>query len=126
MSRTALLLAFTAALSAGSLHAEETTVYKTTGADGVNAYSQIESSGAQTQQVQGTDPELPAAEQAPKTETEKACDRARINLDLLSSDKSLQRDNDGDGTPEELTPEERASEKDLAERQVAAYCPAES
>ncbi|WP_146908370.1 hypothetical protein [Arenimonas daejeonensis] len=58
----------------------------------------------------------------PKTEAEIACDRAQVNLTLLDSGKTLQRDKDGDGTPEDLTPEEITSEKDLAQRQVTAYC----
>lgn len=123
MSRKILMFTLAAALLPGLLFAQEkTTVYKTQGADGVNVYSQIDLGDGQAQLVQGRDPALPAEAAKPKTETEVACERARANLALLDSDNVLQRDKDGDGTPENLTPEERATEKDLTQRQVTAYC----
>ncbi len=100
---------------------DKVTVYKTTGADGVNAYSQTE--GEEARDVRSRDPKLPpAAEEKPKTQAEQACETAKKNLDLIGSGQRLQRDKDGDGTPEDLTPEEIAAEKDLAERTAKAYC----
>ncbi len=124
MSRPILLIALSAALLPGLLHAEETTVFKSKNADGTSVYTQIESSGSQAHDVTGRDPALPAAEASPKTETDIACERSKVNLALLDSGKTLQRDKNGDGTPEDLTPEELASERDLAERQATAYCKA--
>ncbi len=126
MSRPILLIALSAALLPGLLHAEETTVYKAKNADGTSVYTQVESSGSQAHNVGGSDPALPpaAAGEAPKTETDIACERSKVNLALLDSGKTLQRDKDGDGTPEDLTPEELASERDLAQRQATAYCKA--
>ena len=124
MSRPTLLIALSLALAPGLLFAEETTVYKSKNADGTSVYTQIETSGSQAQGVQGKDPpRTAAAPETPKSETEQACERAQSNLALYNSGDKLQRDKDGDGKPEELTAEEIASEKDLAERQTAAYCP---
>lgn len=126
MSRTTLLIALSLALSPGLLLAEDTTVYKSKNADGTSVYTQIETRGAEVRGVDGRDPAQPqAAEEKPKSETEQACERAKENLALYNSGDKLQRDKDGDGTPEALTAEEIASEKDLAERQATAYCPAE-
>ena len=122
MNRPTLLIALSAALLPGLLQAEDTTVYRSKNADGTSVYTQIQSDGAQEQKVDGTDPNLPPAAETPKSETQVACETARKNLELLGSENRLQRDKDGDGTPEDLTPEERASEKDLAQRQVTAYC----
>ena len=125
MSRPFLLIALSLALAPGLLFAQETTVYKSKNADGTSVYTQIETRGAERTQLDGRDPKLPPAEAkpTPKTETEQACERAQANVGLLGSGKVLQRDKDGDGKPEPLTPEEITSEKDLAERQAAAYCP---
>lgn len=123
MSRPSLLIALSLALAPGLLFAQETTVYKSKNADGTSVYTQIETRGAERSQVEGRDPKLAAsAEATPKSETEVACERAKGNLALLDSGKVLQRDKDGDGTPENLTPEELASERDLAQRQATAYC----
>jgi hypothetical protein len=123
MSRPSLLIALSLALAPGLLFAQETTVYKSKNADGTSVYTQIETRGAEKAQLDGRDPKLPPSEEKPKTQTEQACERAQANLALLGSGKFLQRDKDGDGKPEPLTPEELSSEKDLAERQAAAYCP---
>lgn len=125
MSRPLLLVALSAALMPGLLQAKETTVYKSKNADGTSVYTQVEATGSQAHDVSGRDPALPAAEAKPKTETEIACERSKVNLALLDSGKTLQRDKDGDGTPEDLTPEELASERDLAQRQSTAYCAGE-
>jgi hypothetical protein len=126
MTRSTLSLALVLALLPLAASAEKTTVYKTTDANGNTVYSQVDTAGATAQQVTGADPAAPAAEPAaaPKTEAEIACDRAQLNLKLIESGNRLQRDKDGDGKPEDLTAEELASEKDLAQRQTAAYCTA--
>lgn len=122
MSRPSLLIALSLALAPGLLFAQETTVYKSKNADGTSVYTQIETRGSEKTQLDGRDPKVAEAEAKPKSETEVACERAQANLGLISSGKTLQRDKDGDGKPEDLTPEEVASERDLATRQVTAYC----
>lgn len=122
MNRQILLLALSAALVPGLAMAEETTVYKTKNADGTTTYSQIQSNNAEARSMESRDPALPPAGEKPKTEVEVACERAQANLAAIGSGKTLQRDKDGDGKPETLTPDEVASEKDLAERQKTLYC----
>ena len=52
------------------------------------------------------------------------CLTAQQNLSLLSSGVEVQQDTDGDGKPDAtLSPEDRASQKNLAEAAVKAYCP---
>lgn len=124
MSRPILLAAASLALFPCLLLAQETTVYKSKNADGTSVYTQVEVAGSEARGVSGSDPSQPqAAEEAPKTDSQIACERAQENLVLYNSGDRLQRDKDGDGTPEPLTPEEIATERDLAERQVSAYCP---
>lgn len=125
MSRHALLLALSAALMPGLVSAEDTTVYKSKGASGETVYSQIETEDAEAHRVGTSEPDAPpaAAAQAPaKSPAEQACDRAKANYELLASDKRVQFDRDGDGTPDEMNAEERASNTDMAKRQVDAYC----
>ena len=124
MSRTPLLVALSVALLPGLLHADETTVYKSKNADGTSVYTQIESAGAESRQLDSRDPEVAASTEAdgPKKDRELACERAKGNVELLASGKPIQRDKDGDGKPELLSAEELAGEKDLATRQAAAYC----
>lgn len=124
MSRHALLIALSLALSPALAAAEDTTVYKSKGASGENVYSQLETTGAEEHKVGINEPEAgPAQATAPaKTPAQQACDKARANYELLASDRRVQFDRDGDGTPEEMTAEERASNRDMAKRQVDAYC----
>ena len=127
MNRLVLPLALAAALVPGLAAADKTTVYRTKNADGTTTYSQIETQGATAREVGGRDPDVAAAPAAgeaaaPKTEAQQACERGKLNLEMLSSSQPISRDKDGDGTAEVLTPEERASETDLAQRQVTAYC----
>jgi hypothetical protein len=127
MSRPLLIAALVSVLVPGLAAAQQTTVYKSKNADGTSVYTQIEAPGAQSQKVGSADPNAPAeakAEEKPKTQTQIACEQASANLVLLDSGRLLQRDRDGDGKPEDLTPEELASERDLANRQVKAYCAA--
>lgn len=62
----------------------------------------------------------PAEKAAPNPQ----CLTAQQNLSLLSSGVEVQQDTDGDGKPDAtLSPEDRASQKNLAEAAVKAYCP---
>jgi hypothetical protein len=122
MNRPTLSILIAAALLPGLVSADETTVYKSKDANGNTVYSQVETTGAKSQQVGGRDPAQPPAAETPKSEVQVACETAQKNLELLSSGQVLQRDKDKDGTPDDLTAEEIASEKDLAQRQVTAYC----
>lgn len=125
MSRTAVLLALSAALLPGLALADETTVYKSKNADGTTVYSQIETNDAEARKVAGQDPAAPpaAAEEKPKSQSELACENANTRLDLLNSGERLRFDKDGDGKNEDMSPEDIASEKDLARRQQLAFCP---
>ena len=126
MSRPSLLIALCFALAPGLLSADDTIVYKTKNADGTSVYSQIDPKNSVQRQVDGRDPALPPAAPKPKTDNEIACERAKLSVELYASDKVLRRDKDGDGKLEEITAEERASEADLAKRQVGAFCPPEA
>lgn len=126
MNRQTLLIALAAALLPGLASADKTTVYKTTDANGNTVYSQVETTNAESQQVDGRSPDLPpaeAGEEAPKSDVETACANATAHMEILNSGKRLQRDKDGDGKSEDLTPEEISSERDLAQRQMTAFCP---
>lgn len=125
MTRTTLLLALSVALLPGLALADETTVYKSKNADGTTVYSQIETSDAEAQKVAGQDPAAApaAAEEKPKSQSELACENANSRLSLLNSGERLRFDKDGDGKNEDMSPEDIASEKDLAQRQQLAFCP---
>lgn len=125
MSRHTLLLALSVALLPGLALADDTTVYKSKNADGTTVYSQIETTNAEARQVDGQDPAAaPAAtEETPKSQSELACENANTRLQLLNSGERLRFDKDGDGQNEDMSPEDIASEKDLAQRQQLAFCP---
>ena len=130
MSRKTLLIALTAALLPALATAEDTTVYKSKGASGETVYSQVETADAEAHRVGISEPEAePAAEgeaETPKSRAQVACDRAKVNYELLASDRRISFDRDGDGVKEEMTEEERVRDRDLAQRQVAAYCEPEA
>lgn len=63
-----------------------------------------------------------AAADAPASPVDQNCTRVRANLATLESAAGVTMDLDGDGTAEELTPEQRAEQLELAQRQVEAYC----
>ncbi|MDZ3822673.1 MAG: DUF4124 domain-containing protein [Pseudoxanthomonas sp.] len=51
-----------------------------------------------------------------------ACEQARANRTTLRNMTTVMLDKDGDGVPEELTPEEKATELERAESQVQLLC----
>ncbi|HEY9143261.1 MAG TPA: hypothetical protein VIM90_04430 [Arenimonas sp.] len=125
MNRLALPILVAATLCAGLAHADEkTTVYKSKGASGETVYSQLEMSGSERHQVGINEPdEAPAEEGAPaKTPAQISCERAQANLAVLNSPQKVTFDRDGDGEPDVMTDEERATNREAAQRQVTAYC----
>ncbi|KFL35717.1 hypothetical protein [Arenimonas donghaensis] len=125
MNRLLLPILAAAALCAGLAHADEkTTVYKSKGASGETVYTQLEVKDSQRHQVGINEPdEAPAEAQAPaKTQSEVACERAQANLAVLNSPQQVKFDRDGDGETEVMTDEERAANREAAQRQVTAYC----
>ena len=52
------------------------------------------------------------------------CTTARLNLQILAGNASVQQDTDGDGKPDKVLGEEdRANQRNLADAAVKAYCP---
>lgn len=51
-----------------------------------------------------------------------ACEQSRANRTTLRNMPVVMKDKDGDGTPEELTEEEKAAEIERAEAQIALLC----
>ena len=78
-----------------------------------------------------TDEELTAKAEADKLAASKAltdgsesanCKRARDNLAILLNNTQVQKDTDGDGKEEALTPDEQMAEVSATRRQVEKYC----
>ena len=121
LSRSCLLL-----LAAGlSTSASATNVYQWKDAKGVLHSSDKPPPGQKyetrriDQRGQTVDAD-PVEKAAPSPQ----CLTAQQNLSLLSNGVQVQQDTDGDGKPDGmLSPEERASQKSLAEAAVKAYCP---
>lgn len=125
MNRLASTVFLATMLSVGLAHAEEkTTVYKSKGASGETVYTQLEVKDSQRHQVGINEPEqAPAEADAPaKTQAQVACERAQANLAVLDSPQQVKFDRDGDGETEVMTDEERAANREAAQRQVTAYC----
>lgn len=124
MSRKLLALALAAAFLPGLAAAEKVTVYKSTGASGETVYSQVQVTGSEAVQVNADSPEAQAAQAAePRASpTQKACDMARANLEVLSSGRPVQFDRDGDGEMDIMSDDELATNRENAQRQVRAYC----
>lgn len=132
MDRLISAFAFALALAAAGVAAEnrdKTVIYKTTGADGVNVYSQTQTDGAESREMDGRDPNVegrataatggdPAADRT----RQEACATARANLAAVDSDAQLMIDRDGDGTNEEMTADERAAARSQSQSQIADYC----
>ncbi|KFN43625.1 DUF4124 domain-containing protein [Arenimonas oryziterrae] len=120
MSRPTLL-AIALLVALPLLASAEDRVYKWTDANGVVHYTQIEPDKVRSQ---ARDIKVHTPEVAPPKPTpeDTACLRAKLSLDLLAKGTALVIDKDGDGQTERMTDEDRAAAKDLAERQVAAFC----
>ena len=106
---------------------QTTTVYRSVDKSGNAVYSQFPIAGAESRRVTtARSSDMGEEIAAPKTEFAAACTKARENLELitggLTAGKYIEQDRDGDGKAERLTPDEVIAEKDMAERQVAAYC----
>lgn len=131
MDRLIPAFAFALALTVTGVAAgdkDKTVVYKTTGADGVNVYSQTQTNGAESRQMDSRDPDVqgraatgsdPAAVDRARQE---ACATARANLAAVDSDAQLMVDRDGDGANEEMTADERAAARRQSQSQIADYC----
>jgi len=119
MTRPAVLLLCLALLPFG-LAAKER-VYRWTDANGVVHYAQIEpdkiKSEARDVRTSKGQPVVKA-----KSFDERACERARLNAELLAGSAPLTVDKNGDGKPETMSPEARKAEKALSARQITAYC----
>jgi hypothetical protein len=77
---------------------------------------------AESEEEEGEDAEKPKKNAAPVPPN---CVAARQNLLALNSSQKVSKDTDGDGVPEELTLDQHQEEIGLAQRQIAAFCPAE-
>lgn len=112
-------------------------VYKWTDQDGVMHYSdQPPPESAKAERVDlrvGSaravpDPQVeePAPDDALRSpQSVKACEAARRNITVLEGNTRVQMDLDGDGTPEELTAEQRERELERARGLVVLLCPDE-
>ena len=137
MNRPILLLALSAAFFTTAAGAEETTVYKTTNADGTVSYSQTHSDGAEERVVHSSGAsskvekdeaapaaipdEMPASAEATAASQKEACDVATANLAILQTGQVVTRTNAA-GETETLTAEDVAASRVEAEKQVSTYC----
>lgn len=71
------------------------------------------------------DVEAAPTEGARSAQSVNACEAARRNITVLEENSRVQMDLDGDGTPEELTPEQREQELERARGLAALLCPEE-
>ncbi|HAI58253.1 MAG TPA: hypothetical protein DCM32_00030 [Xanthomonadaceae bacterium] len=126
-------LALAAALAALPASAEDL-VYTWIDRNGVRHYAQTPPDGVRYEvlgvrdRVVGTErPAAPeaaggGAEAAARAQDQRACERARLALEQLNSDMPLEMDQDGDGTMERITDDQRAQQRRLAEQSVRAFC----
>lgn len=104
--------------------AQSTQVYQWKDASGVTHYSDSPPPpGAKVQdrrlgnKTRAQEPLTQAPAESPQ------CTSAKLNLSILSSNKQVRRDTDGDGKPDTvMTEADHASQKALAEAAVKAYC----
>lgn len=119
-----LAVALVLSLASAPLLAQQR-VYQWKDANGVSHYT--DTPPAQSHQVRDFDnrgapavPPKPAA----KTGETRQCADARSNLQRLQGEQSVGLDTNGDGKPDRnLTAAERASQLDLNQAAVKAYCP---
>jgi len=105
-------------------------VYKWTDAQGVVHYSQTapDKIQAEAKDLRSRDPKdavaAPAPAEAAKPAESDACVAAKRNRDLLAGSGPVARDMDGDGKPDVMTDQQRASALAQSEVQVDRFCKA--
>lgn len=126
-------LALVAALATAPAHAQDP-VYTWVDGSGVRHYAQTPPDGVRYEVIGVRDravgTEAPPAQEAAangpdaaaRAQDQRACERARLALDQLNSDVPLEMDQDGDGTMERISDEQRAQQRRLAEQSVRAFC----
>lgn len=121
------VLAAILASAASPLLAQQTAgeVYQWTDANGVIHYSQTPPASGRYEYRQinssGAAAAPAATEDAPKENPQ--CTVARTNIAALQGEGDVQIDADGDGQPDQvLDADQRASQLELAEAAVRAYC----
>lgn len=106
-------------------------VYKWRDKDGNIQYSDVEPAKESSQRkvVKAKDAKpLTAEEKAAKDKADKAaarkaeCDKAKANVATISGTSKILMDLDKDGKPEELTPEQRASQTEVMKAAVTINC----
>lgn len=106
-------------------------VYKWRDKDGNIHYSDVEPSKQSTERkvVKAKDGKpLTPEQQAAKDKADKAkvrqaqCDKAKANVATISGTGKILMDLNGDGKPEEITPEQRASQTEVMKAAVVINC----
>lgn len=137
-------LVLAAASLAFAPHADAAEVYKWTDANGVTHYADAPPDGQKYERVKvgaGTTSAVPDPAPAPAAPPEigagetpeqaiaryeevraKNCEIARANLSLIENSPDAQKDTDGDGVPEPMTPEQRTAEIQRNNDLVARSC----
>ncbi len=118
-------LPFMCCLLLASASANAQNVYKWKDANGVTQYSEKPpaSQKAELRRVQHNDPVTAGAKQEAAQAESANCTTSRANLALLDGAGEVMHDTNGDGTPDTpLTPEQRKTQKTLAEAGIQAYC----
>jgi len=119
-----LMLSFPLLCNAGE-------VYKWRDKDGNIHYSDVEPSKQTTERkvVKAKDGKpLTPEQQAAKDKSDKAkvrqaeCDKAKANVATISGTGKILMDLNGDGKPEEITPEQRASQTEVMKAAVVINC----
>ncbi len=119
-----LMLSFPLLCSAGE-------VYKWRDKDGNIHYSDVEPPKQPTERkvVKAKDGKpLTPEQQAAKDKADKAkvrqaeCDKAKANVTTISGTSKILMDLNGDGKPEEITPEQRASQTEVMKAAVVINC----
>ncbi len=106
--------------------AQSTQVYQWKDANGVTHYSDSPPPpGAKAQDRRLSDSrrtQADTAASAPPADSPQ-CTSAKLNLSILSNNKQVRQDTDGDGKPDTVLAEaDHANQKALAEAAVKAYC----
>jgi len=125
VTRTLLIRCFTLVVLASVCSvAMASKVYQWKDARGVSHYSDSPPPGQKVQDRRVDNRGEPIPEVAALAVENPQCITARLNLSLLSGEGALQQDIDGDGKPDKvLGADDRASQRNLADAAVKAYCP---